>query len=272
MPAPRIPEEVSAQVLFEHDRTCCVCNQPGLAIQIHHIDENPSNNDPANLAVLCLQHHEETQVRGGFGKKLKAVDVQLYRREWLARVVRRREEADKIVIARLSEARSTDLDERTWARPSMEALATTIQTLPLIYEDIYKRAAPYLQSIVRHDMLHGLSMVIDVFAESWLRLATWLPPSHFGNMAARDYISAFIADCNHKNMSLHEPDGPGSGGREAAIYALGDTMSDVENLIDSLVRKLGSLVDEFSYEEWRAKWDSVSKQRYTVNDAAESSA
>jgi hypothetical protein len=109
-------------------------------------------------------------------------------------------------------------------------------------------------------MLYGLRIVIDVFAESWLRLAAWLPPRHFGHMTAQEYISAFIADCNHKNLSLYELDGPGSGGREAAIYALGDTMNDVENLIDSLVRKLGSLLDEFSYDDWKARWKSVWKQ------------
>jgi hypothetical protein len=261
-----IPEELSARVLFEHDRTCCICNKPGLAIQIHHIDEDASNNDPENLAVLCLQDHEETQVRGGFGKKLKAVDVQLYRRKWLERVAKRREEADKLIIARLSQAPPTNTDERTWSRPSMEALAATIQTLPLIYDDIYKRADPYLQSVARNDMLHGLRIVIDVLAESWLRLAAWLPPRHFGHMTAQEYISAFIADCNHKNLSLYELDGPGSGGREAAIYALGDTMNDVENLIDSLVRKLGPLLDEFSYDDWKARWKSVWKQQDVINE------
>jgi hypothetical protein len=28
---------VSARVLYEHDRTGCVCNQPGLSVQIHHM-------------------------------------------------------------------------------------------------------------------------------------------------------------------------------------------------------------------------------------------
>lgn len=256
----RIPDDVSAKVLYEHDRTCCVCSQPGLGIQIHHIDEDPSHNDPGNLAVLCLQHHEETQVRGGFGKKLKAVDVKLCRHEWLVRVAKRREEADKIVIGRLSQAPVTDADEHAWRRPSIEVLTTTIQTLPLIYEDIYKRADPYLQSIRRHDMLHGISMVTDVFAESWLRLSVGLPPDHFGNMTAQEYITAFIADCNRKNLSMYEPEGPGSGGREAAIYALGDTMSDVEDLIDNLVRKFGQMIDGFSYDDWKGRWKSVWKQ------------
>jgi hypothetical protein len=108
--------------------------------------------------------------------------------------------------------------------------------------------------------------VIDVFAESWLRVATWLPPRHFGHMTAQEYISAFVADCNHKNLSLHEPNGSGSGGREAAIYALLDTKGDVEDLIDSLVRKLAPLIDEFSYDDWKARWKAVWKQQDDVDD------
>jgi hypothetical protein len=41
-----IPDYVAAEVLFLHDRTCCVCHIKGRKIQIHHLDEDPSNNDP----------------------------------------------------------------------------------------------------------------------------------------------------------------------------------------------------------------------------------
>jgi hypothetical protein len=263
-----IPSAVSAQVLFAHDRTCCVCNQPGLGVQIHHIDENPSNNDPDNLAVLCLQHHEETQIRGGFGKKLKADDIRVCRADWIARLAKRKQEADKPVISRLSQSPATELDEAFWRRPSTEALATAIHTLPLIYEDISNRADPYLSSIVRGDMLHGASMIIDVFAESWLRLAAWLPPLHFGTMTAQEDIAAFIADCNHKNLSICEPDGPGSGGREAAIYVLGDTMMDVEGLIHNLVRKFGPMLDDFSFDDWKKRWAAVDERRIASIDGA----
>lgn len=256
-----IPGATSAQLLYVHDRTCCVCNQPGLPVQIHHIDENPSNNDADNLAVLCLHDHEQTQIRGGFGKKLKAEDVRLCRTEWLARVAKRREEADNLVIARLSRGPEIQVDDDTWRRPSMEALATTIQTLPLIYEDISKRADPFLSSVVRRDMIHGASMIVDVFAESWVRLSAWLPPLHFGSMTSQEYITAFIADCNRKNMSLHEPDGPGSGGREAAICALGDTMQDMEGLIHSLIGKYAPLLDDFSFEDWKIRWKAVDEKR-----------
>ncbi len=88
--------------MFLADRTCCVCNERGKAVQVHHIDEDPSNNDFENLAVVCLQCHDDTQIKGGFGRKLNAELVIKYRSEWLVRVRKRRDEADQNAISRVS--------------------------------------------------------------------------------------------------------------------------------------------------------------------------
>jgi hypothetical protein len=62
----------------------------GKPFQIHHIDENPANNEFRNLAVLCLECHNETQIRGGFGRKLNADQIILYRDDWLIQVAKTR--------------------------------------------------------------------------------------------------------------------------------------------------------------------------------------
>jgi hypothetical protein len=85
-----IPKAVSARVLFLSDRTCCVCRVPRKPVQIHHIDEDPSNNSLQNLAVLCVECHDDTQIRGGFGRKLDAEQVILYRDDWHRLVARGR--------------------------------------------------------------------------------------------------------------------------------------------------------------------------------------
>lgn len=64
-----IPPEIAAKVLVAHDRTCCVCQERGKRVQIHHIDENNSNNGEANLAVLCFDCHDLTMIKGGFRKR-----------------------------------------------------------------------------------------------------------------------------------------------------------------------------------------------------------
>lgn len=96
-----IPRAVAAKVQFESDRTCCVCRRAGKKLQIHHIDEDPSNNDPRNLAVLCLECHGDTQIRGGFGRKLDSEQVTLYRDDWVQLVTQTRAQQVKRTAASL---------------------------------------------------------------------------------------------------------------------------------------------------------------------------
>jgi len=93
----RIPisPELSDEVLKLQDRTCCVCRQYGKDVQIHHIDENPANNAIDNLAVLCLQCHNDTMTTGGFGKKLTAGQVIKFRNDWLDIVKHKNENLEK---------------------------------------------------------------------------------------------------------------------------------------------------------------------------------
>ena len=85
-----IPTSLAARVLFHADRTCCVCRVRGKPVQIHHIDENPANSDIKNLSVLCFDCHRETQLRGGFDRKLDPDQVVLYKDDWNRLVARTR--------------------------------------------------------------------------------------------------------------------------------------------------------------------------------------
>ncbi len=85
-------KQLDAEVIFEHDRICCVCNKAiNKNIQIHHIDENHDNNSKENLSVLCVDCHEETLIKGGFVRRLTPELVELYRDKWVAKVKRKRD-------------------------------------------------------------------------------------------------------------------------------------------------------------------------------------
>jgi hypothetical protein len=52
---PAIPGKVREAVLREFNHLCALCGD--VKPHLHHIDEDPSNNDPENLLPLCPNHH-----------------------------------------------------------------------------------------------------------------------------------------------------------------------------------------------------------------------
>lgn len=79
---PRIPSIIAARLLFQNRHQCCICSEE--PVQIHHIDENPANNDPQNLAVLCLPHHSAVTGNQGLGRDYSPHEIRFFKMEWEA--------------------------------------------------------------------------------------------------------------------------------------------------------------------------------------------
>jgi hypothetical protein len=77
-----ISDELAAAVMFASDRTCCICRLEKHKVQIHHIDENPSNNTFDNLAVICLHCHSDAHTDGAFVRNLTPELIRLYNSSW----------------------------------------------------------------------------------------------------------------------------------------------------------------------------------------------
>lgn len=84
-----IPSELAAEVMVGSDRTCCVCRIPHRRTEIHHIDGDPSNNDRANLAVVCKDHQSDAHTDHAFARNLTPDMIRLYDETWRA-IVRAR--------------------------------------------------------------------------------------------------------------------------------------------------------------------------------------
>ncbi|HEY3331980.1 MAG TPA: HNH endonuclease signature motif containing protein [Capsulimonadaceae bacterium] len=100
-----ISPKLKAEILFASDNSCCVCHSRDLGLQIAHIDNDPSNNDFDNLAVLCLQHHHQSHQSGGLGAAFSPELVTLYNMAWRAQVRSRllpHEESHTIAAYRIS--------------------------------------------------------------------------------------------------------------------------------------------------------------------------
>jgi hypothetical protein len=143
-----IPEEVSDQLLFATDYTCCICRRPDRPLQIHHIDEDPSNNDISNLAVLCLDCHHKTQVHGGFGKRYTPGVVCKYREDWLRTVGTKRARQTRLNPDRASRAPMQRMSAE-YARQHAQRLrtlyasfSTGIDLLHTYIEQLHRYASP----------------------------------------------------------------------------------------------------------------------------------
>ena len=85
----RISDRDQADVLVKSRRRCCVCfgldrDDERKKGQIAHLDGNPNNNAPDNLAFLCLDHHDEYDGTTSQAKNLTRGEVKRYRDELFA--------------------------------------------------------------------------------------------------------------------------------------------------------------------------------------------
>ena len=208
-----IPEEVAAAVLFRQDRTCCVCEERGKRVQIHHIDGDPSNNEPRNLAALCFDCHDETQIKGGFGRTLNPSQVSLYRDEWEARVRQIREGADKILLERqVGIITGVTTPQRPWFPPGKLELAAYVESIPGTLGKAYELAQVEWAKGATNIVAQATYQVTNVSERLWTGLSAWYPPGHFGGKEATEFISEYVAKRYELRHALLEPGGLGTGG------------------------------------------------------------
>lgn len=134
-----IPSGVIADVTSACRRRCCFCfaldrDDKEKRGQIAHLDHDPSNNGPDNLAFLCLHHHDEYDSPRSQSKGLTIDEAKRYRTELLAYVSQHLPAPDEEIIAALMYA----LDRPAFRTPFnyesslerfREAIAETIDTL-----------------------------------------------------------------------------------------------------------------------------------------------
>lgn len=62
--------------------TCCFCRKERKHVIIHHSDSDPSNNDTANLIVLCHDCHSRVEGNEGLGRQFSPAEVRAYKIQW----------------------------------------------------------------------------------------------------------------------------------------------------------------------------------------------
>jgi hypothetical protein len=264
-----IEPEVAADVLFASDRTCCVCQIPGKRVQLHHIDENSANSVRTNLAVLCFDCHDETQIRGGFGRRLDTAQVRKYRDDWEARIRKRRDDADRLAVEVLSragvalEVQASDAIAMvdgiqislTTSSVHVADMSEYIRTLPELHRRAYAQARPEWDSGSTARIVDASYRVIDVLQEILVTLASYYPAGHFDGENPRDYISELIATRFRWHRYHYEPHGAGQDGTIVNTLVVGSVLSDAERMVEEMVFSLtlARSTDNWNFESWKAR-------------------
>jgi hypothetical protein len=84
-----ISEAIRLDVIGKCNNRCCICQTP--FVQIHHVDEDPSNNSPDNLAPLCPNCHNHAHAKGVTTVHLTAARIKSLRDRWYEYCERRRD-------------------------------------------------------------------------------------------------------------------------------------------------------------------------------------
>jgi hypothetical protein len=78
----KIPPDLSNAVLYKAAKTCCVCRIPRAPVEIHHIDQDPSNNVESNLIAICRKCHDEAHTKRALSQNLTPTRLLDFKGKW----------------------------------------------------------------------------------------------------------------------------------------------------------------------------------------------
>jgi hypothetical protein len=229
-------------------------------VQVHHVDENPGKNTFENLAVLCLECHNQTQLSGGFGRKLNATLVIKYRDEWLQRVSERRDAADRAAVEKMTGfsvvSSKGSVEQVSYSEGRADAILAYIQSLPELRLELWRRAKTGWNTGVTETSAVACYDYIDKLQGVLVTLAGFYPRGPRGNFGEdpHRFFAQVIASRFRWHRAHSEPHGPGSGGTIVNVICSRNVIDDVEKMIENMVQSLVGYDDRFDWRAWPSRW------------------
>lgn len=256
-------------VLFKSNRICCICKEFGKHVQLHHLDNDPSNNGENNLAVLCSQCHNDTMLVGGFGRRLSEGQIRMYRDEWISLVARQ-----KALILEKFNVQSMDhepvIDQTEYHdsilnlykhislnnyQSTEEALIVQlIASLPQRLMIISSAAQQQIDECTTVGMVIGRMDIINHLKSMLVELLHYWPDSFFTESTPDSYADKMVYDSARLYHTILEPDGPGTGGSIVGPMTCGLVLDDLQSKIPTIVRSLIPLCSSFNFDIWLNAW------------------
>jgi hypothetical protein len=129
-----------------------------------------------------------------------------------------------------------------------------IKGLPSLRRAAHESAQELWDSGITASMRQGSYDYIDFLQDTWVRLAEFYPPLHFGGLGPREYLDKYVQDRFSYHRASLEPGGPGTGGTIVGVEAGGYVIHDLEEMIDQTVCTLSLNSESFDYQDWKNRW------------------
>ncbi len=98
---PPIPDETVNQLMACCGHRCCLDHEEfsNSPLDIHHLDENPNNNEFDNLMPICKNcHHGKIHNTASFSRKYTSEELKLIKDDWYRRIDEQRKEKAKLAL------------------------------------------------------------------------------------------------------------------------------------------------------------------------------
>lgn len=181
---------------------------------------------------------------------------------------RKKEESPEVSsIAESESDTKTEIEAKKYTRRYLEYPShyRFIWSLPKLKAVVLENAQQGWATGVTADMREASYDIIDFLEYSWLRLAQFYPPEHWGGKNSEAYIRSYIQDRFTFHWSKHEPEGPGTGGTIVGVLTGSDVIEDLENLIVDTVSALFMHKDDFDFSTWKVSWEGQAQQALSAD-------
>lgn len=160
-----IPLALANIVLYKSAKTCCVCRRPGIPVQLHHCDDDPSNNDEANIIPLCKICHDDAHTKRALSQNLTTNRQMDFKAKWEIEV------ANRSSTAMLPASMSNSIQAAMWTFVNHQKLPDILKHYNLVFD---KQLLSYLKSrkvvdpfgipiFQKHPKSDGLITIYDYF-------------------------------------------------------------------------------------------------------------
>jgi len=135
----KIKTDLEYDLLYKCAQTCCVC-RVSKSVEIHHIDENPSNNVEDNLVAICRNCHGDAHTTRKLSQNLTPAKILNFKQRWEKEVS---QNASKVMLSTSHQGLSSAM----WTYVNH-------QRLPDVMDSLHAKFDPYLLNY-----LHGSGVV-----------------------------------------------------------------------------------------------------------------